>query len=67
MVVDYNDYIEKLPKTERPGVANVLYYVDGNGQSGVAVLVIVERVEWTHFLTYDKQNKRMAVKKFVGK
>ena len=67
VVADYNDYIEKLPKAERPGVANVLYYVDGNGQSGVAVLVIVERVEWTHFLTYDKQNKRTAVKKFVGK
>ena len=67
VVADYNDYIEKLPKAERPSVANVLYYVDGNGQSGVAVLVIVERVEWTHFLTYDKQNKRTGVKKFVGK
>jgi hypothetical protein len=31
------------------------------------VLVIVEGVEWTHFLTYDKQNKRTAVKKFVSK
>ena len=66
VVADYNAYIEKLPKAERPGVANVLYYVDGNGQSGVAVLVNVERVEWTYFVTYDKQNKRTAVKKFVS-
>jgi len=67
-VTDYNDYIEKLPKAERPGVSNVKYYVDGKGQSGVVVLVFVERVEWTHFLTYDKQNKRTGVIKFaVGK
>jgi len=68
VVTDYNDYIEKLPKAERPGVSNVKYYLDGKGQSGVAVLVCVERVEWTHFLTYDKQNKRTGVIKFaVGK
>jgi len=68
VVDDYNEYIEKLPKAERPGVSNVKYYVDGNGQSGVVVLVFVERVEWTHFLTYDKQNKRTGVTKFaVGK
>jgi len=65
VVIDYNEYIEKLPKAERPGVSNVLYYVDGNGQAGVAVLVFVARVEWTHFLSYDKQNKRTAVKKFL--
>jgi hypothetical protein len=67
VVTDYNAYIEKLPKAERPGVADVKYYVDGDGQPGVAVLVIVEGVEWTHFLTYDKQSKRTAVKKFVSK
>jgi len=67
VVEDYNDYIEKLPKAERPGVSNVKYYVDGNGQSGVAVLVFAERVEWTHFLTYDKQNKRTGATKFGAK
>jgi hypothetical protein len=67
VVTDYNAYIERLPKAERPGVSNVKYYIDGDGQPGVAVLVIVEGVEWTHFLTYDKQSKRTAVKKFVSK
>jgi hypothetical protein len=40
--------------------------VDGNGRSAVAVLVNVDRVEWTHLLTYDKQNKRAGVTKFVA-
>jgi|LakMenE01Jun11ns_1017448.scaffolds.fasta_scaffold9777735_1 hypothetical protein len=66
IVADYNDYIEKLPKAERSGVASVNYYVDGNGRSAVAVLVNVDRVEWTHLLTYDKQNKRAGVTKFVA-
>ena len=65
VVADYNDYIEKLPKDERTGVANVKYYVDSNGLSAVAVLVNVDRVEWAHLLTYDKQNKRAGVTKFV--
>jgi hypothetical protein len=66
IVADYNDYIEKLPKAERTGVANVKYYVDSNGRSAVAVLVNVDRVEWAHLLTYDKQNKRAGVTKFVA-
>jgi len=27
VVADYNAYIEKLPKAERPGVSDVKYYV----------------------------------------
>jgi hypothetical protein len=54
-----------LPKAERPGVSDVKYYVDSNGRSAVAVLVNVDRVEWAHLLTYDEQNKRAGVKKFV--
>ena len=66
IVADYNDYIEKLPKAERTGVANVKYYIDSNGRSAVALLVNVDRVEWAHLLTYDKQNKRAGVTKFVA-
>jgi hypothetical protein len=66
IVTDYNDYIEKLPKAERPGVSDVKYYLDGNGQSAVAVLVVVDKVTWTHLLTYDQQGKRMTVQKFVA-
>jgi len=33
----------------------------------VVVLVFVERVEWTHFLIYDKHNKRIGVTKFSAK
>jgi len=66
IVTDYNDYIEKLPKAERPGVSDVKYYLDGNGQSAVAVLAVVDKVTWTHLLTYDKQGKRTAVQKFVA-
>ena len=66
-VDDYNDYIEKLPKAERPGVANVKYYVDGMGRNAVAVLVNVGDTQWTHLLVYDKQDKRTGVTKFVGK
>jgi hypothetical protein len=65
IVTDYNDYIDALPKAERPGVADVKYYVDSNGRSAVAVLVNVDRVEWAHLLTYDEQNKRAGVTKFV--
>ena len=64
VVTDYNAYIEKLPPAERPGVADVKYYVDGAGRSAVAVLVHVGDTQWTHLLVYDKQNKRTAITKF---
>ena len=66
VVTDYNEYIEKLPKAERPGVSDVKYYVDGTGRNAVAVLVIVGDTQWTHLLVYDKQNKRTGVTKFVA-
>ena len=65
VVTDYNEYIEKLPKAERPGVSDVKYYVDGTGRNAVAVLVIVGDTQWTHLLVYDKQDKRTGVTKFV--
>lgn len=67
VVTDYNAYIEKLPKAERSGVADVKYYVDDAGRNAVAVLVKVSGTQWTHLLVYDKQNARIDVKKFVGK
>jgi hypothetical protein len=67
VVTDYNEYIEKLPKAERPGVADVKYYVDDTGRNAVAVLVNVGDTQWTHLIVYDKQNKRTGVTKFVGK
>lgn len=66
VVTDYNEYIEKLPKAERPGVSDVKYYVDGTGRCAVAVLVNVGDTQWTHLLVYDKQNKRTGVTKFVA-
>jgi len=65
VVTDYNVYIEKLPKAERPGVSDVKYYVDGTGRNAVAVLVNVGDTQWTHLLVYDKQDKRTGVTKFV--
>jgi len=65
VVTDYNAYIEKLPNTERPGVADVKYYVDELGRNAVAVLVNVGDTQWTHLLVYDKQHKRTSVTKFV--
>ena len=67
VVTDYNAYIEKLPKAERPGVSDVKYYIDGTGRHAVAVLVIVGGTPWTHLLVYDKQNKRTGVTKFASK
>ncbi|MSQ97482.1 MAG: hypothetical protein EXR98_23415 [Gemmataceae bacterium] len=67
VVKDYNDYIEKLPKAERPGVSDVKYYVDGTGRNAVAVLVNVGDTQWTHLVVYDKQNKRTGVTKIAGK
>ncbi len=61
VVADYNAYIEKLPKGERPGVADVKYYADDAGRSAVAVLVVVDGTRWTHLLVYDKQHKRTDV------
>jgi hypothetical protein len=66
VVTDYNAYIEKLPKAERPGVSNVKYYVDDTGRNAVAVLVNVGDTQWTHLLVYDKQNKRTGVTKYVS-
>jgi hypothetical protein len=66
VVTDYNEYIEKLPKAERPGVSDVKYYVDRTGRNAVAVLVIVGDTQWTHLLVYDKQDKRTGVTKFVA-
>jgi hypothetical protein len=66
VVADYNEYIEKLPKAERPGVSNVKYYVDDMERNAVAVLVYVGNTQWTHLVVYDKQNKRAGVTKFVA-
>jgi len=66
VVTDYNDYIERLPKAERPGVSDVKYYVDGTGRNAVAVLVNAGGAQWTHLLVYDKQNKRTGVTRFVA-
>jgi hypothetical protein len=66
VVTDYNEYIEKLPKAERPGVSDVKYYVDGTGRNAVAVLVNLGDTQWTHLLVYDKQDKRTGVTKFVA-
>jgi sulfatase modifying factor 1 len=65
VVTDYNDFIEKLPKAERPGVADVKYYVDEMGRNAVAVLVVVDGTRWTHLLVYDKQHKRTDVTQYV--
>ena len=66
VVTDYNDYVEKLPKAERPGVADVKYYVDDDGRNAVAVLVNVGDTQWTHLLVYDKQHKRVEMTKFAA-
>ncbi len=66
VITDYNAYIEKLPKAERPGVSDVKYYVDDTGRNAVAVLVKEGDKQWTHLLVYDKQNKRTGVTKFVA-
>ena len=64
VVTDYNAYIEKLPKAERPGVADVKYYADDAGRNAVAVLVVVDGTRWTHLLVYDKRHKRTDITKF---
>jgi L-fuconolactonase len=66
VVTDYNAYIEKLPRAERPGVADVKYYADHTGRNAVAVLVKEGDKQWTHLLVYDKQHKRTEVTKFVA-
>ncbi len=66
VVADYNAYIEKLPKGERPGVADVKYYADDTGRNAVAVLVVVDGTRWTHLLVYDKQHKRTSATKYAA-
>ncbi|MCE9531689.1 MAG: hypothetical protein K8T89_11290 [Planctomycetes bacterium] len=66
VVANYNDYIDKLPKTERPGVADVKYYIDDAARNAVAVVINLGDKQWTHLLVYDKQNKRTGVTKFVA-
>jgi hypothetical protein len=63
VVTDYNEYIEALPAAERPGVANVKYYTDDTGRTGVLVIVFVNREPWNHFLVYDKDQRRTGVTK----
>lgn len=62
VIKDYNDYIKKLPATERPGVADVRYYQDEKGQEGVAITIFVSGVTSIHFLSYDTAGKRLDVK-----
>jgi hypothetical protein len=63
VVTDYNEYIEALPAAERPGVANVKYYTDDSGRTGVLVIVFVNREPWNHLLVYDKDQRRSGVTK----
>ena len=66
VVTDYNEYIEALPKSERPGVANVKYFTDGTGRDAVLVTVYVEGKPWNHVLVYDKEHRRTSVTKHAA-
>jgi len=56
---DYQDYIQKLPKSDRSFVAHVEFFEDGTGQHAVQISQGVNGTWWIHDLIYDKDNRRI--------
>jgi len=65
IVKDYQDYIQKLPPEERNYVGPVFYYKDSTGQQALTFEVDKYGKDvWSHYLFYDKNNKRIKVVKY---
>ena len=63
---DYQDYIQKLPSKEKKYVGVVNIFEDGTGQHAVKIEINLNGTEWSHVLTYDKNDKRIKVIKYVS-
>jgi hypothetical protein len=64
IMVDYQDYIQKLPPEEKK-LANYSHdFEDGTGQHAVLIEVGVNGTWWEHVLIYDKDNKRIKTIKY---
>ena len=60
---DYNDYIQKLPPSQKGYIGTKDFYEDGNGQHAVSIQIFEgnKNASWQHVLFYDKEDKRIKV------
>jgi hypothetical protein len=63
---DYQDYIQQLPAKERKFTGALLFLENGTGQHAITIIVNLYGTEWTYVLVYDKEDKRIKVKKYVS-
>jgi hypothetical protein len=63
---DYQDYIAKLPATERKVAGMIQFFEDGTGQHAITIVVGLKGTWWRHILIYDKGNKRINTIKYAS-
>ena len=63
---DYQAYMKTLKLTWRDFVNGHDYYEDGTGQHAVTISLGLDGTYWTYVLIYDKNDKRIKVKKWVS-
>jgi len=61
---DYQNYIQKLPASEKDFVGSMGFSEDNTGQHAVHLTIGVGGTWWEHILIYDKDNKRIKVIKY---
>jgi hypothetical protein len=70
IVIDYQDYIQKLPAKQREAAYIKHFYKDGTGQHAVQIEVgingIVNGTWREHVLIYNKDDKRVKVMKYAN-
>ena len=64
IVIDYQNYIQKLPPDEKKFAYPNHFYEDGMGQHAVQIEIPLNGTWWEHVLIYDKDNKRIKTIKY---
>jgi hypothetical protein len=64
IVSDYQDYIQKLPPTEKPYSGVNDWLKDGTGQHAIVIEVALNGTWWNHVLIYNKDDKRIKTIKY---
>jgi hypothetical protein len=62
---DYQDYLQKLPSSERPYAGVQSWLTDGTGQHAIVIAVALNGTDWGHVLIYDQNDKRIKVVKYI--
>ena len=60
---DYHDFINK---SARGFIGHIDYLEDGNGQHAITIETGQDDTYWTYVLIYDRNDKRISVKKYIS-